>query len=179
MFASPTLGKWPSPRRTFHSRPTLRVTANGAAHLARCCVSRRRSLDRTDNSHSTVAATALPAPKLIFAPTEGSIGGDGLAVIRLSSVVPVSGRKAGEVVPSKSWSDGYLISSVRSRPWSPKLEAARQDKILGNSDGLNFVLRIVPVAGDRDTRSSDASDVRLPQIIDLVRPEIECAAASR
>src|SRR6516225_7923584 len=39
-----------------------------SARLARCRVSPRRSLDRTDSSHSTVtAATALYAPQLTFA----------------------------------------------------------------------------------------------------------------
>ena len=49
-----------------------------SARLARCRVSQRRSLDRTDSSHSTVrAATALPAPYLPFVvPVEiGSVGG--------------------------------------------------------------------------------------------------------
>jgi hypothetical protein len=72
----------------------------------------------------------------------------------------------------------HAVSSVRSR-WSPKLEAAGQNKILSNGDGLNFVLWIVPVASDRYSRASDSGDVRLPQIIDVARLEIECAAASR
>ena len=79
--------------------------------------------------------------------------------------------------PAASIGSHRWLFSVRSRR-SSKLEAAGQDKIISNGDGLNFVLGIIPVAGDRDTRTSDSGDVRLPQIIDLARCEIKCAAAS-
>ena len=106
--------------RSRRSAQRRRITAIGRSHrlrssderrlsarLARCRVSPRRSLDRTDSSHSTVtAATALYAPKPSFAARTGFGWVGGICVASRSSpahlLVGFATRRNSRSTPRRS-----------------------------------------------------------------------------